>query len=292
MVNSSSRIERHTGLFAYANKVIPFTYWSHLQDDEAPDTVIFLGTGQTGRIARWAAQVSPPGTIIVEGAPHWHAHPSANDLYDFMYAYTLAAFRIVQKKFSITSAHLIAQSQAAPGAVKLGNEYPQQVGNIVLLAPLGFAATIFGDTVEERVRTLIRRAKQTFFQLQQSPFYDPRNFYVGYMILRAILQESERGASRRKYGTGLSYDMLEDFRALVERHTKHSKTVTLLLGDKDKVFTAKEIRPLVEAAGIKDAKIHILPGVSHLSLGVRGSKKVLSAAVATVRRTSKVPQHI
>lgn len=284
MTNSHGRIERHTGSFEYENKVISFTYWSHLQNDDVPDTVIFLGTGQTGRIARWAAKASPIGVVVVEGAPHWHAHPSANDLYDFTYGYTKAAVGAIKKEFSISSAHFIAQSQAAPGVVRLGNEHPQKVDNVVLLAPLGFAATVFGDTPDMRVKTLMKRARQTFFQRSQSPLYDPRNLYVGYMILMAIFREAERGASRRKYSTGLSYDMLEDFRKLVDHHIANDKAVILLLGEKDKVFMAKEIQPLVEAAGIRNVRFHILPGVSHLSLGVRGNKRVLQEAVALARQ--------
>jgi pimeloyl-ACP methyl ester carboxylesterase len=251
MENSRGRIELHIGSFRYTSKTISFNYWSHLQSGEIPDTLVFLGTGQMGRIARWAAQAAPSGVIVVEGAPHWHAHPSGEDLYDFVYGFTVTAVKTVFNEFSLTSAHFIAQSQAAPGVVRLGNNHPGEVNNIVLISPLGFAATVFGDTPEERMRTLIRRARRTSLQLSQSPLYDIRNMYVGYMMLRAILLESEHGASKRKYATGLSYDMRDDLRALVEGQSKKGKAVTVLLGSKDKVFTASEIRPLVEKAGIR-----------------------------------------
>ena len=284
MDNSQSRvIRRHIRSFKYADKTISFDYWSNIQNDEAPDTIIFLGTGQTGRIAQWVTHATPSGVVVVEGAPHWHAHQSGEDIYDFMYAFTLAALRAVLDEFSLSSAHLIAQSQAAPGVVRLGNNFTEEVDNIVLMAPLGFAVTIFGDTPEARARTLMRRAGRTFLQLSQSPLYDPRNIYIGLTLLRAILSESERGASKRKYGTGLSYDMREDCRSLVGRQAKRGKTVALLLGGKDKVFTVKEILPLIEAAGIKGLKIHTLPGASHLSLAVHGGKKVLKTAVDIVR---------
>jgi pimeloyl-ACP methyl ester carboxylesterase len=279
-------VRQHVRTFQYSGKSITFQFWSHLHEGTAPDTIIFLGTGQSGRIAQWAAKASPSGIVVVEGAPHWQAHPSAHDLYDFMYAYTLTAFRAVLNEFSIASAHLVAHSQAAPGVVGLGTTYPDEVRNIALIAPLGFAATIFGNTPEARVRTFMRRATRTLFQLSQSPLYDPRNMYAGFMILRAILKESERGASKRKYATGLAYDMREDCRSLVELQTKKGETVTLLLGDKDKMFTVKEIRSLIKAADIKDLHIHILPGVSHLSLGVRGGRKVVKAAADIVRHAS------
>ena len=248
-----------------------------------PDTVVFLGTGQIGRVAQWAAQAAPSGVVVVEGAPHWHAHPSARDLYDFMYEYTLTAFQAVLSEFAITSAHVIAQSQAAPGIVRLGNNYSNLVDNVVLMAPLGFAASIFGDTSETQVRTLVRRTARTFLQFSQSPLYDPRNIYIGFMLVRAILMESERGASKRKYATGLAYDMREDCRALMKRQREKGKALTLLLGNKDKIFTVQEIKPLIDGMGIEDVQIRVLPGVSHLSLAVRGGKKVLKAAIDIVR---------
>lgn len=284
------RIKRHTGLFAYAHKEIPFAYWSHLADGQAPDTIIYLGTAQVGRIAKWAAQASPTGVVVVEGPPHWHAHPSANDIYDFMYAFTLAAFQSVLRDFPGNAVHIIAHSQAAPGAVRLGNESHNHIQNIVLMAPLGFAASIFGDTPEARYRTLLRRSMRSLFQLSQSPFYDPRNLYAGLMITKAILRETERGATKRKYAAGLSYDMLEDFRTLVARQATRGGRVTLLFGGKDKLFIAHEVQPQLEKAGITGAAIHILPSMSHLSLGARKGQAVLRAAVDIARNNPQAKE--
>lgn len=281
---TSGRIVRHTGHFRYEGSDLPFHFWSHLQDGQTPDTIIFLGTGQTKLIAKWAAQASPTGTVVVEGAPHWHAHPSAHDIYDFMYGFTRAAFLQVCAAFRLTLAHVVAQSQAAPGVVRLGSEYGPRVGNVVLLAPLGFAATIFGATPRQRMRTLILRGARTFLQPSQSPLYDPRNLYVGLMLLRAFLLESERGASTRKYAAGLAYDMRADCRRLLHAHEPVGKTVTMLLGEQDKVFTVHEIQPLVAEAGLESLAIEVLPGVSHLSLAVRSARQVLQKAVAVARR--------
>jgi pimeloyl-ACP methyl ester carboxylesterase len=286
MKDPRSQVKRHIGSFRYSGQTIPFKYWSHLHSGEVPDAIVFLGTGQTGYIAKWAAEAASSGVIVVEGAPHWHAHSSGEDIPDFVYGFTRAAVSAVFKEFAITSAHLIAQSQAAPAIVRLGKDYPDKVNNIVLISPLGFVANIFGNTPEERVRTLIHRARRTLLQLSQSPFYDPRNIYVGFMMLRAILLESERGASQRKYATGLSYDVRDDLRILVERQADQGKTVSLLIGGRDKVFTASEILPLVEAAAINGLQTQVLPGVSHLSLGVRGAKKVLRTALDDVRKAS------
>ena len=276
-------VKRHSGVFNYNGRPIRFQFWSRLEPNQTPDTIIFLGTLQTGRIAKWATQKTPAGTIVVEGARHWNAHPNADDLYDFMYGYTLAAFQAVSHEFSLASAHIVAQSQAAPGAVLLGKNYGGNINNIVLLAPLGFAATIFGSTPRQRVSILLRRIGRTLLQPSQLPIYDPRNLYIGLIILRGILRESNLKASPRKYAKGLAYDMREDCRVLVERQTKNGNTVTILLGSQDKLFTTSEIPLIIKEAGIQNLKIHILPGVSHLSLAVRKGKKVLHSAVAVAR---------
>lgn len=65
----ANRIAQHFGTFEYASKKISFNYWSNLQDGQPPDTIIFLGTGQTGRIARWAAQAAPSGVVVVLPMP-------------------------------------------------------------------------------------------------------------------------------------------------------------------------------------------------------------------------------
>lgn len=200
-----------------------------------------------------------------------------------MYSYTETAFLAVLTEFGLPAAHVVAQSQAAPGVVKLGISHTASVRNVVLYAPLGFAATTFGNTSEERLQTLARRARQSLMQRSQLPIYDPRNLYAGFAILRAITREVERGASKRKYAKGLSYDMREDCKTLVKKLKAQGTTVTLLLGDQDKIFTVDDIQPALKEAGITDMHIHVLPDISHLSLAVRAGKRVLQVATDIAR---------
>ena len=96
-------LHKHRGHFAYAHKNISYHFWSTLQPGIPPDTVLFLGTSQVGKIAQWVAEAMPTGTVVVEGAPHWHAHPSAHDLHDFMQNYTT---RLVLLRLSRTHSML------------------------------------------------------------------------------------------------------------------------------------------------------------------------------------------
>jgi pimeloyl-ACP methyl ester carboxylesterase len=271
------------GTFAYAGKEIQFDFWSHLDGAAPPDTILFLGTAQNGRVPYWAAKAAPAGVVVVEGAPHWQAHPSAGDLYDFMAGYTRAAFEAVRQEFGWTAVHVIAHSQAVPGAVSLANELPQHVRNVALMAPLGFATSTFGDTPRARFKTLRRRGWRTMLQPSQRPWRDPRNLYVGLMVLHAIWAETERGASSRKYGAGLSYDILEDLRQLMRRQQQKGASLTVVFGGKDKIFPADEIVPQLERGGLNEVRRVILPGVSHLSLGARAGSQVVEAVVETVR---------
>lgn len=276
-------LQRHNFFFDYRDQQIPFHVWSHLESGQKPTTVILLGTGQTGRLPYWVARAAQPGTLVVQGSPHWKSHPSAEDIYDFMHGYTAAALRSVQQEFALDRIQLIAESQAAPSAVVAACTMPGLIHNVVLIAPLGFCAQSLGDTPEARLRMLQRRAFRSMFQLPQSPLHDPRNFYAGVMILRAIFAEAERGASRRKYAQGLSYDMREDCRELLALQRKTGAHCTVLLGKRDRLFPADEVTDVIKSAGLDELRVHILPDMTHSSLATRGGWRALHTALELAR---------
>jgi hypothetical protein len=277
------QIQKHTAMFLYQGKQIPFDFWAQPDDKGSVDTIVFLGTGQTGKLPRWAAESALPGTVVVAGAPHWIADPSGSDLYEFAYDYTLTAFKAVETEFKLKSAHIIGESQAVPGVVRLGLGESQLVGNVALVAPLGFTATILGDTPEARLRELKKRAKRTLMQPALSPLIDWRVAYAAYSIMRGVRAETVKGASDRKYATGLSYDLTGDFRELVDIQTYKHARVVLILGQDDLVIPASEVVGSLEKAGIRDVPTVVLPGAAHASLGVRAGKATLVRAIQEVR---------
>jgi len=278
----NEKIHEHTKVFNYSNKKIYYHYWSHI-DNSKPDTIIFLGTFQIGKIPKWVTKAAPPGVVVVQGLPHWESHPSAQDLKDFSINYSETALKSILSTYKISSVNIIAQSQAVPGAIVAALNNFSSINNISLMAPLGFTSQIFGKTMKERINKLRLRSLYTLFQLSQSPFYDLRNAYICLMLLKAVLSESKIGASDKKYATGLSYDMLEKTRLLADKLWKKGKLLTIFLGEKDKIFPPIEIIESLKTIDTKHIKTVIIPNLSHSSLAIRGSSKILNQIIITTR---------
>lgn len=293
---------RYSGEFQFAGKRIVFSFWlvsKHEKDGRPetrrpetepispPDTVLFLGAGQVGSISRWVSQAAGPGVVVVDGLPHWEAHHTGKDTADFSRAYVAAAFNIVLKTFDLRAMHLIAESQASPASILLACAAPAKVRSIALIRPLGFTVRAFGESEQERLNKFRRRAFRTSLQLSQSLLHDPRNAAVNLIMLRAMLREPNLASFNKKYSIGVSYDLLEDFRHAAKLQQKKSCDITLLLGEKDKMFPPGEVLSALKAAGIDGVNIEILPRIGHSSLAVRASKGILQQAVVSVR-TSRV----
>jgi pimeloyl-ACP methyl ester carboxylesterase len=277
------RLQKHTGTLLYGQKVIPFHFWSHSNDGIAPiDAVIFLGTSQTGRIAKWVAGNAPTGTVVVEGLPHKEADRSAHDLKEFARDYTSAAFLAVLKECNISSAHVIAESQGAPGAIWVALDYVDHVKNVALIAPLGFSAHILGSSPEKRLKELKRRAFQSSLQFAQSPLYNVRNAYLSLLMLNAVLFDAQWKVSGQKYAVGASHDLREDCYKLVDQLRQRGSSLTFILGERDKLFPPAEIVASLKEAGIGPANIIILK-TSHASLAIRDGKHILRRAIEAVR---------
>lgn len=276
-------VERQTSYFHYGSSHIKVYYW-YKKNDDTPDTVLFLGTGQVGKIAQWTAQAAPAGTIVVEGVPHWKAHPSAKDLKEFMEGYTVAAFDAVIQQFNTTAMNVIGESQAAPCVLWLALCRSDQIRNIALIAPLGFNISAFGDNPSERLKELKRRAMKTLRDPTLSFLKDGRNLYVTLGLLRARLSEKQWGASDRKYATGLSYDSRADLKKVVKDQQDKENTVTLYLGENDLVFPPNEIIPSLREAHIEDVHIQIAKNAVHSSLALRHNQDLLSKVIHEVRQ--------
>jgi pimeloyl-ACP methyl ester carboxylesterase len=274
---------RHAGILHYKEQVISYHYWVHAYANGTIDTVIFLGTGQTGKIPAWVATLAPTGVAVIEGMPHWKAHPSGNDLKDFSNAYTLNALNKLLHKFSLQDIHLIAVSQGVPGAVWAAAKIPEHVKNIGLVVPLGFTAHIFGDSDTARVRELKKRAIRSLLHVKRFPLFSIRNFYAFSVLLQARFAETERGASDRKYAEGLSHDITKTCRRIIEQQHARQTHLTIFLGETDPIFPPKEVKTALRKAKLEKARVRILPGLGHASFTAKHEKKALGSIVADVR---------
>jgi hypothetical protein len=285
MTNRTNReIFSQKAVFMYHAKQIVFRFWWHAEPGDDPDTILFLGTGQVGKTAKWVAAAVPAGVVVVEGLPHWHSHASAHDLVDFSNIYTKYAYEAVLEKFKRSRMHVVSESQAAPGVMWLINQVPEKISNAAFILPMGLNAGYFGNTDRERRRILGQRSLQTLLQPEQSPLHDVRNLYIATMLVRVNSRGLLNGSTLKKYTHGIAQDMLDEFRLLVGNAAQYNRHVSLLLGGKDKIFPAHEIKTALGMRLLDRIHIYDFPNVTHGSLAVRGSKPLLDCAVKAVRQ--------
>ncbi|HEU4984868.1 MAG TPA: hypothetical protein VFT58_04450 [Nitrososphaera sp.] len=279
---AASKIQRHSGVFHHAGKKIPFYFWSHT-DGGPPDTVIFLGAGQIGRIPQWVVRNAGVGVVAVEGLPHWETTTKTEDIAQFCKAYIASALHAVLTTFKLPTIHMIAESQAVPGSVITALTHIDTVQNIALVRPLGFSVQAFGGTEQERFRTFRKRVLQTTLQLARTLLRDPRNIGVGLVMLRAGMREPTITALTQKYIVGISYDLLEECRQLARQQRQKGASLAILLGTDDRLFPATEVRAALTSKGVSNILIEDIPHTTHGSLATRSSKAILRHALRVVR---------
>lgn len=273
------RPQCYTRSFLYGDKKISFNFWLSAEKDLSPDTVIFLGAGQVGSIPRWVARSAGPGVIVVDGLPHWEAHPSGHDTAQFAIAYVQSAFGVIKKEFGLSGLNVIAESQAALATVILARMAPHQIRNIVLARPVGFSVQAFGKTDQERLRVFRRRILRTAFQL----IHHPRNLAIAMIMFRAMLREPNLAALNKKYAVGISYDLLQDYKQVAESQKRKGHSLVILLGDRDRLFPSSEILAAFKALQLDDTPIRIVPKTGHASFATPSSKALLRQAIEIVR---------
>lgn len=275
-------LNKHTGVFRFKDKDIPFHYWSKTDGQAPPDTVLFLGAGQVDKIPYWIARAADPGVVVIGGVPHWETGPNADGIEEFVLQYFSNAFRVALATFGQRSMHLIAESQAAPAAIALVNGTPTSVRNLVLIRPLGFTAASFGNTVEERLRSFRKRIRQNYLQFPHTFWSDPRSLAASLITYRAIRREPSKTSFDKKYGAGISWDATDDCRKAAEKLHKQGGTVTMILGEVDRIFPPHEIRQTLEHYHIKHVGIIILPKTPHASLATKQGRAILRQARAAL----------
>jgi pimeloyl-ACP methyl ester carboxylesterase len=247
------------------------------------DTVILLGSGQWGKIPRWVAENAPAGTVVVEGLPHRAAQIDGRDLKDFSRDYTTVAFRAVLGAFNIPSAHIVALSQAAPGAIWMARDCADQVRNVALVTPLGFTADILGVSARERLSELKRRTARSSLQFSQSPLRSTRQLYLSWLLLKVLLVDARWQVSGQKYAVGASQDLRQDCQELAEQLARHGGRLTLILGGKDKLFPSHEVTTALRQAQVKNVQVITLADMAHPALVARADRRMVERIVGLVR---------
>lgn len=269
-------MKKHDAFFNYRDKQIPFSFWVN-RGNTHPDTIIFLGTGQIKRIPYWVAKAAPAGVVVVEGLPHWHSDPNAEDIVTFTQEYTRSAFLTILKMYAQNNMNIIAQSQAAPGVLWLANELSEKVGNVALILPMGLNTEHLGNTNEQRYNELKKRSAKSLFHPEQ---LELKNIYAGLILAKIIARGYSDGSTKRKYTKGVSYSALNE---LADMLKNNRRSVYLFLGEDDILFPVSEVRSSLHKAMITAVNIEVVPKKSHTSLTTRQSVRMIARAIHAVR---------
>lgn len=262
---------------------VAFSMWKSGDAKTIPDTILFLGVGQTGRIPKWLAAELPPEVMVVEGIPYWHAGSSSEELEKFTCNYVAHAAAYIQQKFGVSSCNIIGHSQAAYGAVQLCLMKPEFVQNVGLLFPLGLNTHHLGRSETERWKTLKKRSFRSMLQWEQTPFHDARNIYAGYRLLHSI--RADKGSFKDKFVAGVSYDLLPDVERLSEALRLSGGSLSLGLAGNDKLFAAHEIRDTLQRLDPLNLTILELPQASHGSIAKKSHQTFIREFAENVRQS-------
>lgn len=259
-------------VYEYDGKRISYKVWLS-SDSSTIDTVIFLGTVQVGKLAQWVAESSPPRTAVIQGAPHWFAKEDGSDIASYMLNYTKNSLDSLATDFELHGMNIIADSQAVPGVIQLfaQDNYKPYAKNIVLLQPLGFNADSFAGTDDQKIDTLKNRTiKNAYYQLADL-LLDSRLRYNHRLLSKTVSFRDPK--ARAQYTSGLKYNSLPDLKDLV----RTIENITIICGEKDKLFMANEIKNNLRQADIS-IEVVVVKNIPHSPLATRRGLVLLNKA--------------
>lgn len=258
--------------YDYSEQGIPYDVWVNDKNGHI-DAIVFLGTVQIGKLARWVAEECPPNTAVVQGAPHWHAKKDGSDIPEYMFGYTKSVFDALAKTFNIQSVNVIADSQAAPGVLQLFAEsgYQKFIKKLVLTQPLGLNPSIFRGDDTVRFGTFKRRIiKNAHYQIIPL-LLDGKLRYNHHQIIKIV--DYHDPVTKAQYNSGLKHDSSADLEIL----SRLDFETTIVCGSHDKIFPASEIAENLKSHDI-NIDVREVKGVPHSPLPTRLGKKLLDEA--------------
>lgn len=269
-------LEQTTYTYRYNNTNISYTIWATKGEGNIVETVIFLGTIQIDNLVKWVAESCPPGTIVVQGVPHWLAQSDGSDIPEYMFHFTKCVLDALLKDFSLTRAHIIAESQAVPGILKLftWKRYTHYAKKITLLQPLGLNTAAYQGAEELRIKVFRRRIIANLLHQFPTLMFDRRLRYNHRLANKMVGIALRNPKARAQYSSGLSYDAMSHLRHLASLH----KDVVIICGANDKIFPAAEIRAALIENKIT-IPVHAIKGAPHSPLATRYGRRLLTAAL-------------
>lgn len=256
--------------YDYNGQSIPYDVWMNDENGRI-DSIVFLGTVQIGKLARWVAEACPPYTAVVQGAPHWHAKKDGSDISEYVFGYTKSVFDTLVKSFSIDQVDVIADSQAVPGVLQLfaGRGYENYLKNLVLTQPLGLNAAAFDGDDDTRFKTFKQRIIKNAYHQVVSLLVDGKLRHNHRQISKTI--DFRNYGDRAQYNSGLKHDAMSNLKAL----SASDCNIAVLCGGRDEIFPAAEIRDTLAANGL-NISVHEVAGVPHSPLATYLGRRLLN----------------
>jgi hypothetical protein len=234
---------------------------------------VFLGTVQIGKLPLWVAEKCPPGTVVVQGAPHWFAEEDGSDIPDFMFRFTEEVFASILDNYAIKRLRVIADSQAVPGVLRwlAGNERATVLSQLVLLQPLGLNAAAFTGTSEDRVRLFKKRIAKNFRYQVRSLLFDRRLVHNHRQILKTVGYDNPK--MNAQYSSGLAHDSTDDLKKIAAANDQ----IVIVCGKNDMMFPPEEIKSTLQRNGLK-IPVVVIPGIPHSPPATRHGMRLLNKA--------------
>lgn len=258
--------------YIYDDKSIPYKVW--LSDDSRNiRMIIFLGTVQIGMMPKWVAEKCPSGTAVVEGAPYWFARADGSDMHEYMFNYAKSAYDSLSKDYDFENLSVLAESQAAPAAVRMFTQEPYSkfVQKLILLQPLGFNAHKYPGSNDQKMRVFRRRILKNLIYQMPASLCDEKWRY-SYRALSSKVSFRDR-TSRAHYASGLKYDATAD----LSRSKIELDNITIICGTNDQLFPPGEIKETLDRKNLPIDLIEI-KGAPHSPLFTKAGYKLLSSA--------------
>ncbi|MFZ1801988.1 MAG: hypothetical protein WAU03_03690 [Candidatus Saccharimonas aalborgensis] len=273
MSNKKSHLARQCSTievdFSYYQQIIPVMIYCSA-GTKTVTTWLFLGTAQVGRLAQWVAQSCPPGVAVIPGAPHWFANEDGSDIPEFIVRYTATMVDELTRRYG-QPASIIAESQAAGGVAVYLQKVRDSVGQLILLQPLGL-------TTHEYTRSfapyseLQHRVNHNFLHQIPSLFTDFRLLFNHAFLIRTI--KPGTGKARAQYEAGLVCSILPSVKELFLDGT----SIHIVSGEYDSLFPPDKIGSNLDAAGMRNIPIYIVPKTPHSPLSTRAGRRLLERA--------------
>lgn len=264
------KIEKYSFEFQYGSKTVPYSIYTN-DDWKDIKRVLLLGTLQLASSAKAVVKRMPPGTAVVQGAPHWVAKKDGSDIMEFVFGYTDHAIDSVLKHNGHAPIHVIADSQAAPGAIYYAIDRTDQLARLSLVQPLGLNAHAFTGDSKNRAHILNKRGNATIRQQIRYAHIDSAIVRYHAQIFFYLIRNTLNGVAEAQYGAGLARSSVYDLKRITGK-----LPISIIACQHDKIFPPSELALTLRENNINDIEFIIAKGLPHSLLASRGGRRLLS----------------